>query len=94
MKIEENGAVYKVTMTGKFDPSKLQQKMERKLKKIVKIISPKLDIEETEIQKKYKCNEVMIRYTPELKSLLCFPAKFYTLRIVVKCGKHCLLFLS
>ncbi|KAK6776569.1 hypothetical protein RDI58_027570 [Solanum bulbocastanum] len=57
MKIEENGAVYKVTMAGKFDPSKLRQKMERRLKKMVKLISPKLDNEETEIQQKYNCNE-------------------------------------
>ncbi|XP_047256250.1 heavy metal-associated isoprenylated plant protein 1-like [Capsicum annuum] len=60
MKIEENGAVYKVTMTGKFDPLKLQKKMEKELKKTVKLISPKLDIQESEmIEHKYKCNEVI-----------------------------------
>ncbi|XP_015058036.1 heavy metal-associated isoprenylated plant protein 3-like [Solanum pennellii] len=71
MKIEENGAVYKVTMTGKFDPLKLRQKMERKLKKIVKIISPKLDIEETEIQQKYKCNETIAVYKLPLNCDAC-----------------------
>ncbi|KAM3201904.1 heavy metal-associated isoprenylated plant protein 1-like [Capsicum annuum] len=61
MKIEENGAVYKVTMTGKFDPLKLQKKMEKELKKTVKLISPKLDIQESEmIEHKYKCNELSL----------------------------------
>ncbi|PHT35194.1 hypothetical protein CQW23_26994, partial [Capsicum baccatum] len=61
MKIEENGAVYKVTMTGKFDPVKLQKKMQKELKKTVKLISAKLDIEESEmIEHKYKFNEVIL----------------------------------
>ncbi|XP_055836051.1 heavy metal-associated isoprenylated plant protein 3-like [Solanum dulcamara] len=63
MKIEENGAVYKVTMAGKFNPSKLREKMEKKLKKTVKIISPELDKEEIEIQQMYKCKELPLPTT-------------------------------
>lgn len=59
MKIEESREVYMVTMTGKFDPLKLRQKMEKKLKKTVKLISPKLDKEDTEIEQMYKYNEVI-----------------------------------
>lgn len=92
MKIEENGAVYKVTMAGKFNPSKLREKMEKKLKKTVKLISPELDKEKIEIQQMYKCKEVTISYILELKSLLCFPAKFCTKLILVKCGKHYICF--
>ncbi|OIT31016.1 PREDICTED: heavy metal-associated isoprenylated plant protein 3-like [Nicotiana attenuata] len=57
MKIEANGTTYKVTVIGKFDPVKLRQKIEKKLKKKVTLISPKLGKEENEIDQKHICKE-------------------------------------
>ncbi|KAK4356420.1 hypothetical protein RND71_025391 [Anisodus tanguticus] len=57
MRIEENGTVCKVTMSGKIE-------------KTVKLISPKLDKEETEIEQKHKCKEHSVT-TAKLKSVLC-----------------------
>ncbi|CAN4120359.1 unnamed protein product [Withania somnifera] len=42
MEIENSGVKYKVTLTSKVEPMKLQQKIEKKLKKKVELISPKL----------------------------------------------------
>ncbi|MCD9646810.1 hypothetical protein HAX54_036993 [Datura stramonium] len=66
--IEENDTVYKVTMAGKFDPFKLRQKMEKKLKKTVKLISPKLDKVEIGIEQKHKCKEL-----PQTTAVLKLP---------------------
>ncbi|XP_059311361.1 heavy metal-associated isoprenylated plant protein 3-like [Lycium ferocissimum] len=53
MNIEDSGTKYKVTMTGKLDPMKLQQKFEKKLEKKVELISPKpKEKKEKEIPKK------------------------------------------
>lgn len=41
MEIENTGVKYKVIVTGKVEPMKLQQKFEKKLKKKVELISPK-----------------------------------------------------
>lgn len=52
MEIENNGVKYKVKVSGKVDPLKLQQKFEKELKKKVEIIYPKK--ENKEIPKKTK----------------------------------------
>nr|XP_009797244.1 PREDICTED: uncharacterized protein LOC104243700 [Nicotiana sylvestris] len=51
MNIEETEMKFKVTVTGKVEPLKLQQKFQKKLKKPVELISPKPN-EEKEISKK------------------------------------------
>ncbi|OIT20536.1 PREDICTED: heavy metal-associated isoprenylated plant protein 3-like [Nicotiana attenuata] len=51
MNIEETEMKFKVTVTGKVEPSKLQQKFQKKLKKPVELISPKPN-KEKEISKK------------------------------------------
>lgn len=51
MNIEETEMKFKVTVTGKVEPLKLQQKFQKKLKKSVELISPKPN-EEKEISKK------------------------------------------
>ncbi|XP_055835295.1 heavy metal-associated isoprenylated plant protein 3-like [Solanum dulcamara] len=53
MEIENTGVKYKVIVTGKVEPMKLQEKFEKKLKKKVELISPKTkEKKEKDIPKK------------------------------------------
>ncbi|OIT05721.1 PREDICTED: uncharacterized protein LOC109222869 [Nicotiana attenuata] len=61
LKIEQIATVYKITIAGKLDPSELRQKIGKKLKMIVNILSHNIDKEEIDIEQKHHCKKLPLK---------------------------------
>ncbi|XP_009757410.2 heavy metal-associated isoprenylated plant protein 3 [Nicotiana tabacum] len=86
IKMEENETAYKATLVGKFDPVKLLQKIEKKLKKKVTLISPKPDKEENKIDRKHKCKEPSVTTAVFKLPLNCDACNEQIYKIITRTG--------